>query len=104
MESNPLPKVRRIVTGHNVKGEATIVEDSLVRGPLTTIHGLFRSEEVPVRNGVEGKDGWVDSAAVMGSLAAAGGVVSRVYDMAPGVVIVRSLAVLATWDAHIDFM
>ncbi|TCD69386.1 hypothetical protein EIP91_007733 [Steccherinum ochraceum] len=87
MATIPFPHVRRIVTGHNAKGEATIVQDSSVHDPLPVVHGLFRSDEFPIHNGVESKGGWVDSAAVLGTLAAAGGVVSRVYDMAPGQVI-----------------
>ena len=88
MATNPLPGVRRVVTGHNINGEATVIKDDVLPVP-SNVHRVYRSEEYPVRNDAELRGSWTDVVAESDTVVARGGVASRIYDMAPGDVVVR---------------
>ncbi|THH27817.1 hypothetical protein EUX98_g6373 [Antrodiella citrinella] len=89
MTPSPLPDIRRVVTGHNANGEATIIRDEVLQPPdVAPIRGVFLTEGFPVQNDAELKSGaWEDSIASYKHLAAQEGAVSRIYDLPPGHVI-----------------
>ncbi len=91
----PFADVRRVVTGHTLKGEATVILDE-VKTPhnwppnsLNPVHNLYQSNESPARNDAELlPGGWVDdvdnSRLVRGTLVRKQGSTFRSFDLAPG--------------------
>lgn len=93
---SPLPKVRRVITGHSPEGKAIVIRDEiqppklLGENSVNPVYDIYRTEHVPASNDSEITTGsFVDEIASKPEHVNPTGTVCRSFELSPGAVTVR---------------